>query len=170
MSNGYVRQSATQIAPNQTITSAAHNDEYNALEAAFDAAAGHNHDGSVGAGAKIPPQGLAGSVSTGLVTSTSPTTFTTRSLVAGPNILISNPDGVSGNITVSCSIANAISIPGNGIMVATSPTALVQRSVVAGTGISVSNGDGVAGNIVITATGTPDPVNSPDILLVGVLM
>lgn len=170
MSNGYVRQSATQIAPNQTITSAAHNDEYNALQSAFDASTGHNHDGSLGAGAKIPPVGLAGSISTGLVTATSPTTFTSRSLVAGPNILISNPDGVSGNITISCSIANAISIPGNGIMVATSPTSLVQRSIVAGPGIAVTNGNGVAGNITISVTGTPDPVNSADILLMNVLM
>lgn len=56
--SGYTRQSAATIIPNATITSAGHNNEYNALQAAFDAATGHKHDGSVGEGAPIPPAGL----------------------------------------------------------------------------------------------------------------
>lgn len=54
MATGYTRQSAASITSAATVTSAAHNNEYNQLQSAFDATTGHNHDGTAGGGALIP--------------------------------------------------------------------------------------------------------------------
>jgi len=52
---GYVRQSAASIAAGLSIASAALNNEFNQIQAAFDASGGHYHDGSVGGGAPLSP-------------------------------------------------------------------------------------------------------------------
>ncbi len=64
MSEGYSRQSAAQIVTGATIQASHFNNEYNQIQAAFDATTGHNHDGTVGGGAPID---LSSSV-TGLLT------------------------------------------------------------------------------------------------------
>lgn len=57
---GYVRQDTTnQIADGNIIGSQPLNDEYNALENAFNASTGHSHDGGVGEGAPITRVGPA---------------------------------------------------------------------------------------------------------------
>ena len=50
---GYSRQSSGDIATGNTIEAAHFNDEFDQLEAAFDATTGHAHDGSSGNGPKI---------------------------------------------------------------------------------------------------------------------
>lgn len=53
MADGYVRQSAANIVDGQVINASDHNAEYNAIQAAFHATTGHNHDGTSAGGAKI---------------------------------------------------------------------------------------------------------------------
>lgn len=57
---GYTRQSAAEIITGATITAAMFNNEYNQIEAAFNGASGHAHDGTTGNG---PPISLTTSVS-----------------------------------------------------------------------------------------------------------
>lgn len=57
---GYTRQSAAEIITGATITAAMFNNEYNQIEAAFNGASGHAHDGTTGNGPRI---GLTTSVS-----------------------------------------------------------------------------------------------------------
>jgi hypothetical protein len=57
---GYTRQSAAEIVTGATITAAMFNNEYNQIEAAFNGASGHAHDGTTGNGPRI---GLTTSVS-----------------------------------------------------------------------------------------------------------
>ena len=49
---------------------------------------------------------------TGLMVRTAANTLTTRSLIAGTGITISNPDGVSGNITIASTASGSITIGG----------------------------------------------------------
>lgn len=53
MGNGYTRQSAAQIAPGNSITADGLEDEFDALEGAFDSSTGHTHDGTTGEGPLI---------------------------------------------------------------------------------------------------------------------
>lgn len=51
---GYQRQATANIQPDLVIDAADLNNEYNAIESAFNANSGHKHDGSPGEGARIP--------------------------------------------------------------------------------------------------------------------
>lgn len=53
MGNGYTRQSAAQIAPGNSITADGLEDEFDALEGAFNGSTGHTHDGTIGEGPLI---------------------------------------------------------------------------------------------------------------------
>ncbi len=53
MGNGYTRQSAAQIATGQIVQAGPVNDEFNALQSAFNTTSGHSHDGTTGGGPKI---------------------------------------------------------------------------------------------------------------------
>lgn len=53
MGQGYVRQSAADIVNGNRIQAEHFNNEYNALQAAFDGNSGHSHDGTIGEGQKI---------------------------------------------------------------------------------------------------------------------
>lgn len=53
MGTGYTRQSAAEIAPGETITAVAIENEFDTIEAAFNSASGHTHDGTTGEGPKI---------------------------------------------------------------------------------------------------------------------
>jgi hypothetical protein len=155
---GYVRQSAATIAAGLTIASASFNNEFNALATAFDSVNGHIHDGSTGGGGAIPPLGLNGIGTTGMVVALSTSTFTTRQLVAGTNVTITYPDGVAGNPVINSSANGFISIPGVGFFASPDGVTSVSRQLVAGTGISITNPQGIAGNPVISATGG-DPLS-----------
>ena len=53
MAVGYTRQSSGLIVTSATIQASHFNNEYDKLQAAFDATTGHNHDGTTGGGAAI---------------------------------------------------------------------------------------------------------------------
>lgn len=53
MANGYTRQRAANIVTGGVISADDFNAEYNAIEGAFNASSGHNHDGTAGGGAPI---------------------------------------------------------------------------------------------------------------------
>lgn len=150
---GYTRQSAATIAAGLTIASASLNNEFNALQTAFDSVAGHTHNGDTGSGGAIQPLSLNGIGTTGLVVAVSTNTFTTRQLVAGTNVTITYPDGVSGNPVINASSSGFISIPGIGFFASPDGTTSVVRQLVAGNNITITNPQGVAGNPVISATG-----------------
>lgn len=106
MALGYVRQSAGTIVTGNTILASDFNNEYNALLGAFDATTGHNHDGTVGGGAKIVASAITGLTigTTGILSQTSATNITGRTLTGTSNrVTITNGDGVSGNPTVDIS-------------------------------------------------------------------
>lgn len=100
---GYVRQSSAEIVDGQTINASNHNDEYNAIQGAFDAATGHAHGGATGEGAPLTRAALAGfGANTGIVVATSGTLFAARTLTGTANeITVTNGDGVAANPTVS---------------------------------------------------------------------
>lgn len=58
MATGYSFSTASQIATGLAVLASTHSTEYTALQAAFNASTGHNHDGTAGGGAKIPTAGL----------------------------------------------------------------------------------------------------------------
>jgi len=100
---GYVRQSSADIVTGNTIEAADLNDEFNQMQAAMDATAGHAHGGGVGEGAPLTRSALAGfGANTGIVVATSGTVFTARTLTGTANeITVTNGDGVAGAPTVS---------------------------------------------------------------------
>lgn len=53
MGNSYTRQSAASIITGAIVQAAPLNDEFNALQSAFDGSSGHSHDGTTGEGQKI---------------------------------------------------------------------------------------------------------------------
>ena len=57
---GYTRQSATDIVDGANILAVHFNDEFDQIEAAFNAISGHTHDGSAGNGGPIAGLGVAG--------------------------------------------------------------------------------------------------------------
>lgn len=59
MANGYIRQSSSEIQTGNIINASDSNNEYNALQTAFDATVGHTHDGTTGGGAPIGTTSLA---------------------------------------------------------------------------------------------------------------
>jgi hypothetical protein len=100
MATGYTRQSSAFIITGATVEASHHNNEYNAIETAFHASTGHNHDGTAGAGAPIPPAGLSGLSSNGIAARVSSTAFAARTLTGTSNrITITNGTGVSGDPT-----------------------------------------------------------------------
>lgn len=80
------------------------NTALNAIDAAFDDAAGHDHDGTPGGGPTLPPTSLSALVTTGLVVAASGTAFVGRLIAAGAGIAVTNGDGVAGNPTIALNI------------------------------------------------------------------
>jgi hypothetical protein len=76
--SGYTRQSSGTIITGHTIQASDFNNEYNALQTAFDISVGHTHDGTVGGGQAIGTAGLSGlnSTSSGVVKGSGSNTFT----------------------------------------------------------------------------------------------
>lgn len=140
---GYTRQSAGQIVNNTVIDASHFNNEYNKLQDAFDATAGHTHGGGSGEGAPLPPTALSGVTVDGLLARTSATTTAARTLTGTANqITVTNGDGVAGNPTLT--LPSAITAPGS----VTTTTTLT-----AGTGFTVTAGGAViTGNSTVTGT------------------
>jgi surface antigen len=88
MGNGYTRQSSADIQTGLIILANPINNEFNSLQAAFDSASGHTHDGTVGEGPKID-------ITTGLVTSTAPVNASIDYVLGNTNA------GVAGKKLVS---------------------------------------------------------------------
>lgn len=116
MADGYVRQSAAEIQTGLVIEASSLSDEYDAIAAFANATTGHNHDGTTGGGAKIPPAGLSGvtGLSSGLIIANGSNTFVPRTLTGTTNeITVTNGTGVSGNPTLS--IPSAVTFTGKTI-------------------------------------------------------
>lgn len=99
MATGYIRQSTGDIVPGKLIRAAYFNAEFNQLAQAFAATGGHNHDGTAGGGALIPPKGLAGTpADNAFVVKQDADTFLTRSIegTAG-EITVDNGNGLAAN-------------------------------------------------------------------------
>ena len=120
MAVGYTRQSSGLIISGATILASHFNNEYNAIEAAFHATTGHNHDGTGGGGAKIVlTTGITGTLpvangGTGATTTDAAKTALkipfrgATSVVAGSTAVATTDDGItyicdttSGNVTLT---------------------------------------------------------------------
>ena len=150
MATGYARQSSGSIVTAATIEAAHFNNEYNAIEAAFDETTGHNHDGTTDGGAKITPAALAGVDGNGIIARTTSSNFEARTLTApAAGITVTNGDGVSGNPTLVLAddLAGVEGLSSTGLAARTgSGTWSVRTLTAPAAGISVANGDGVSGN------------------------
>lgn len=150
--SGYTRQSASQIASGQQANlSAPFNNEYNAIQSAFDGTLGHLHDGSTGNGPTLNRTALTGiTSSTGFVVAAGATTFAARSFVApAAGFSITNGDGVSGNPTFALTndLAALEGLASTGFAARTTTDTWAQRTLTGTSAeITVSNGDGVSGN------------------------
>lgn len=167
MSTGYTRQSAADIVTSNTIQASHFNAEYNLIQSSFDSLTGHNHDGTTGGGAKIPPAGMTGltNTSAGILCADGVNSLNVRTLTApAAGITISNGTGASGNPTLA--LANDLSalegLSSTGIAVRSASDTWVQRVIAAGSNISVSNGDGVSGNPTIAVTGIGSSIQAYD--------
>jgi hypothetical protein len=165
VATGYTRQSSAFIINGATIEASHHNNEYNALENAFNASSGHNHDGTAGGGAPITPPALSGLSSNGLAARTSATTFAARTLTApAAGITVTDGNGVSGNPTLV--LANDLSglegLSTSGVAVRTGTSTWTTRTITGTSNrITVTNGTGVSGEPtldigtdVVTLTGS----------------
>lgn len=161
MATGYVRQSAGTIVTGNTIQASDSNNEFNALLGAFDASAGHNHDGTVGGGAKISSGSLNGltTLTTGIISQTSATTFANRVLTGTTNrVTISNGDGVAGNPTfdISAAYVGQATITTLGTITAGVWNGTVVTSTYGGTGVANTGTLTFSGSASVTGTNTGD--------------
>jgi len=156
MSVGYTRQSAGTILTGNTIQASDFNAEYNLLESAFGAVSGHNHDGTIGGGAKIPVAGLSGltNTSAGIMVADGANGYVLRTLTApAAGITITNGTGVSGNPTLVLAndLAGLEGLATNGVAVRTGTSTWTTRTITGTAGkITVTNGDGVSGAPTLT--------------------
>lgn len=110
MADGYVRQSSGLIINGAIIQDTHFNNEYNAIEAAFDEITGHTHDGTTGGGAPIP---LGGSAISGILLPTNGGTGKANN--AASTITISGAYG----LTITLTGATALTFPTSGTLVTT---------------------------------------------------
>lgn len=115
---GYTRQSAGSIVSGLVITAAAHNNEFNQLQSAFNSSTGHAHDGGTGGGAKVAS--LNGLASTGgYIKFDGANTFSP--------ILATELDGI-----VALATTGYVKRTGAGAYSTTNPVVLLQRSYTTG--------------------------------------
>lgn len=80
------------------------NTALDSIDAAFDDATGHDHDGTPGGGPTLPPTSLSGIAATGFPAAISATAFLARSIAAGAGISVADGSGVAGDPTVSLNV------------------------------------------------------------------
>lgn len=91
--------------------------------------------------------------STGLIVQTAANTVTNRMLVAGSNIAITNPDGVSGNITVALSTT-----PAGLTSLGVGNLSLSGNTIITGSGnLPISLTPNGTGNVLMPAGSTAEP-------------
>ncbi len=160
VTTGYTRQASGSIVTGATIQASHFNSEYNAIEAAFSATSGHNHDGTSAAGQPIPPAALTPLISSsaGLVAATGSNTFAVRTIIApAAGITVTNGSGASGNPTLVLAndLAALEGLASTGIAVRSASDTWVQRTVT-GTAdrVTITDGSGVSGNPTIDIAST----------------
>jgi trimeric autotransporter adhesin len=151
MADGYIRQAASEIAPNLPILSSSFNKEFNQLLAAFSELTGHRHDGSVGGGAQLTPASFTGLSGSGILASTG-SAFVSRTITGTANqITATNGSGVSGNPTLS--LPSTLIAPGTLNTVGDFSVATNKFTVAAATGNTAVAGTlGVTGNTTVGGT------------------
>lgn len=130
---GYVRQSSAEIVTDEVINASDFNNEYNALQSAFDASTGHTHGGGTGEGAPITALGPAQDVTisgTVLGVKTNATVDLGATALRFANAYFAGDINTSG--TVSASVLSAATINSSGT-INISGTSVLARSSHTGT-------------------------------------
>ena len=143
MSDGYTRQSV--IADGDTATAALWNDEYDALDAAFDATNGHSHDGTAGNGGPIPASAIIG------LTATS----SELNILDGATLStaeLNYVDGVTSNIQTQIDSKQATLVSGTNIKTVNSTSLLGSGDIPLG--VTSVAGTGTVNGITLTGTVT----------------
>ena len=95
---------------------------------------------------------LAAKTSTGVMVQTGANTYTSRTISASGDVVVTNGSGVDGDptITVAGNLKGIQDVAGDGIYVKTGANTAVSRQVTSlSTNVTVTNADGVAGNITL---------------------
>lgn len=150
MATGYTRVSSGLITTGATIEASHFNNEYNAIETAFNGTTGHDHSGGSGLGPTLPPSSMSSLSSNGIAVRASASAWASRTLT-GPaaGITVTNGDGVSGNPTLALAndLAALEALASTGHVVRTGSETYALRTLTGpAEGISVTNGNGVSGN------------------------
>jgi hypothetical protein len=141
MSSGYVRQSSGVIINGNTGNASDFNNEFNAIQAAFNASSGHAHDGTTGGGAPL----AAASIANGAITLAKLANLTALSVIG-------NGTGSSATPTALAGTADQVLVVNH----AGSSLAFGQVSLTAGVvGVlpAANGGTGIANSSTITLGG-----------------
>ena len=179
---GYIRvDTSNNIADGNIISASDLDNEFDGVQAAFNASTGHNHDGTTGEGAPILVLGPAQDVVVGASTVTPKTTNTVdigsgslkfKDLYLAGNASIAGTLGVTGATTLSAALtyggvtlSNAVTGTGN-MVLSTSPTLVTpalgtpsSATLTNATGLPISTGVSGLGTGVATFLGTPSSAN-----------